>query len=102
MELWIDAHLVLERLEAQERALRQADVHLGRELEPDPSGVLARRSRPKPVALEDDDLAGAAKAQVVRDRGANDAPADDDDVGARHCSGGTADGASRIIARSPL
>ena len=102
MELRVDAHLVLERLEPRQRPLRQPDVHLGRELQPDAAGVLARRSGAEPVALEDDDLAGAAKAQVICDRGADDAPADDDDVGAGHCSCGTADGAIRTIASSAL
>src|SRR5205823_2343728 len=101
-ELRIDPQLVLERLQPREGELREADVHLGRELEADPTRVLSRGAGAEPIPLEHDDASGAATAQVIRDRGADDAAADDDDVGARHCSGGTADGAMRTIARSAL
>src|SRR4029077_2549708 len=102
VELRVDTHLVGERLEPREGELREPHVHLGRELEPDPAGVLAGGAGPEAISLQDHDASGAAEAQVVRDRGADHASADDDDVGAGHCSGGTADGASRTIARSTL
>jgi len=102
MELRVDAHFVPECFEPRQRTLREPDVHLGRELQPDAAGVLAGRPVAQTVALEHDDAAGTAKAEVIRDRRTDDASADDDDVGARHCSGGTADGAIRTITRRAL
>ena len=69
-----------EGLELVERAERDADVELVRELGADAARRLARRAGREHVPLEQDDVAEAEPAQVERGARAHDAAADDDRV----------------------
>ena len=81
MEVRVDAHFLFETLDAGKRSLREADVDLARELQPDPACVLPGRAGAETLTLEHDDVAHAGTREVVRDGRADDPAADDDDVG---------------------
>ncbi len=70
--------------ELVERAERDADVQLVRELRSEAARRLARRARGERVALEQDHAVDAELAQVPRDRGAHHAAADHDDLRGFH------------------
>jgi hypothetical protein len=67
-------------LELGERAQRDADVQLVRELRADAAGRLAGRPRGEGVALEQDDVLDSQPPQVESGGGAEGAATDDDDV----------------------
>src|SRR2546428_455740 len=74
----VDAELFLEALEDLDALEREADLGLGRELNADATRRLAGRPRADGLALEDDDVAESTAGQVVGDRAADHAAADDD------------------------
>ena len=86
-EMRIDAHLLLEALDARQRAQRQPHVDLRRELETNAARVARRRAAAEVVALEHDDVAHTARGKVVRDGRTDDPASDDDDVSALHAGG---------------
>jgi hypothetical protein len=75
-----ERNLVAHRLELGERAKRDANVQLVRELRADPACGLARRARCERVALEKNDVRDAETAEMKRGGGADGAAADDNDV----------------------
>ena len=74
----IDAELVREPPEDVDALQGEADLGLGRELNADAARRLAGRARADGLALEEDDVAEPAAGQVVGDRAADHAAADDD------------------------
>ena len=94
---------ITELFELAERAQRDADVELVRELGADPAGRLARRSRSERSSLEQDDVTNAEPAQVEGGGGAEGAATDYDNVrrvsGFR--SGASRTAASRLWRRRP-
>jgi hypothetical protein len=73
--------LVGDRLELGQRAERDPDVQLVRELCADTARRLARRAGCERVALEEDDVDDAEPAEMEGGGGAQGAATDDDDVG---------------------
>ena len=91
--------LVAHPLELGERAERDADVQLVRELGADAARRLARRPGGERVALDEDNLVDAEPPQMKGGGGAEGAATDDHDVGreARRASG-PCSGACRAVA----
>src|SRR5438876_794761 len=77
----VDAELVLEALEDLDGLEREPDLRLGRELRADAAGGLRGGAAADRLALEHDDVAHAAAREVVGDRAAHHAAADDHDAG---------------------
>src|SRR6266480_7267124 len=77
----IDAELVREPPEDVDALQGKADLGLGRELNADAACRLAGRARADAFALEEDDVAEPAAGQVVGDRAAHHAAADDHRAG---------------------
>src|SRR2546430_6559868 len=77
----IDAELVREPPEDVDALQGEADLGLGRELNADAACRLAGRARADGFALEEDDVAEPAAGQVVGDRAAHHAAADDHRAG---------------------
>src|SRR6266568_7962324 len=81
MEMRVGPDLFGEPFDVRERALREPNVDLARELETNAAGILARRSGPEAVAFENEDVAHTLLREVVRDGGADDPATNDDDIG---------------------
>jgi hypothetical protein len=87
--------LLGEALELVERAQRDADVQLVRELRADSPGGLARRARRERVSFEQDDVGDPKPPQVKGGGGAQGAATDDDYI---RCVSECGRGASRTTA----
>src|SRR5262245_16288786 len=77
----VDAEFFLEAFEHPDGLEGEANLGLGRELDANAAGRLARRSRADRLALHDDDIALAAPRQVVGDAATHDAATDHDHAG---------------------
>src|SRR2546426_452262 len=67
MKVRVGPDLVGETLDMRERALRELDVDLARELKTNAAGILARRSGSEPIAFDNEDIAHTLLREVVRD-----------------------------------
>src|SRR2546422_1014599 len=72
----VDTELVLEALEHADGFQREADLGLGRKLDPDPARRLARGPRADRLALHDDDVRETAPREMVGDAAADDTATD--------------------------
>jgi hypothetical protein len=95
--------LLREALELVERAQRDADVQLVRELRADSPRGFARRAGRERVSLEQDDVGYAEPSQVKGGGGAQGAATDDDYLrGVSECGrGASRTNASRRFRRLP-
>ena len=86
----VDLELAREVLAHPDALLHQADVRLARPLRSDPAAVAPARTAAEVAFVDDDDVGHAEACEVIGDRQAHDACADDDDLGTvLHVTSGT-------------